>query len=209
MAHQRQPLRQPVRRMAAALRRQDGAGLRPPRRQHRRQSCQRASPRAAEAHHHRTTAKPKLAAGSAVLGASIRMRDILTVGLDSRLQGNYRANQRANIHRSDLSGGHSTRSISTSTASPTATTSATSTPPSPSSAAKRKRPTAATAPSTSASPGTAPSPPPIPMPKSKHESKIERRPHMMHSGDALLSRTAAIFLIRLSYVVRVNGVRTP
>ena len=74
MALGRQQVRQSRRRMAPALRGQDGAGVRSPRGKYRRQSGESAPPGAAGTRDRRTTSQRRLVTCSTVLGTGSRMR---------------------------------------------------------------------------------------------------------------------------------------
>ncbi len=68
--HRRQPVRQPGGRVGAAVRRQDGAGVRSPRRQCRRQSGEPAPSGPTPADNARSASESGVAARSAILGAA-------------------------------------------------------------------------------------------------------------------------------------------
>ena len=99
-----QPVRQPDRRMAPALRGQDGAGVRPPRSQHRRQTGEPAPPGTAETSDRGATPRPGLAARPSILGSSRRMQ-LAGSDLGARIQGNHGRHQRPDIHCSATAGG--------------------------------------------------------------------------------------------------------
>ena len=105
LANRRERVRQPERPVAAALRGQDGAGVRPPGGGRARESGQSAPARAGGRRHGRAARRPKPFADAAVLGAGVQVRLAGGRHLALGLQGNHCADQRPHLHRRAAAGG--------------------------------------------------------------------------------------------------------